>query len=184
MKIHGTAKGAALSTKDFGVAFGGAAVTPLTWTVLNFDTTATSALHNQSNSWSNYAYTDFSKTSGEIIITGQMSTLDASTSSVIGLNDGATPLGGWSPLCSFRCEDTNIVYIKKYPDVTIVALISVSAGDIFKVKYSWDTGYATFYINGAEVSGSATAFSPTTLNGYVAGYSLGAGATDITVTGG
>jgi len=28
MKIHGTAKGAALSTKDFGVAFGGAAVTP------------------------------------------------------------------------------------------------------------------------------------------------------------
>jgi len=28
MKIHGTAKGAALSTKDFGVAFGGAAVVP------------------------------------------------------------------------------------------------------------------------------------------------------------
>ena len=25
MKIHGTAKGGALSTKDFGVAFGGAA---------------------------------------------------------------------------------------------------------------------------------------------------------------
>jgi len=39
MKIHGTAKGGALSTKDFGVAFGGAAITPLTWTVLNFDTT-------------------------------------------------------------------------------------------------------------------------------------------------
>jgi len=183
MKIHGTAKGAALSTKDFGVAFGGAAVEPLTWTVLNFDTTPTTALHNQSNSWTNYAYTDFSKTSGEIIITGQMSTLDASTKSIIGLNDGATS-AGWSPLCSFRCEDTNSVDIKKYPDVTIVALISVSDGDIFKVKYSWDTGYATFYINGAEVSGSATAFSPTTLNGYVAGYALNAGATDITVTGG
>jgi len=28
MKIHGTAKGAALSTKDFGVAFGGAAEAP------------------------------------------------------------------------------------------------------------------------------------------------------------
>jgi len=28
MKIHGTAKGAALSTKDFGVAFGGAAAAP------------------------------------------------------------------------------------------------------------------------------------------------------------
>jgi len=28
MKIHGTAKGAALSTKDFGVAFGGASITP------------------------------------------------------------------------------------------------------------------------------------------------------------
>ena len=27
MKIHGTAKGGALSTKDFGVAFGGAAAT-------------------------------------------------------------------------------------------------------------------------------------------------------------
>jgi len=46
MKIHGTAKGGALSTKDFGVAFGGAAVTPFDDTDLKsywkFDTNPTS----------------------------------------------------------------------------------------------------------------------------------------------
>jgi hypothetical protein len=48
MKIHGTAKGAALSTKDFGVAFGGATVTP-------FDDTGLKA------------YYKFDETSGDII---------------------------------------------------------------------------------------------------------------------
>jgi len=181
MKIHGTAKGGALSTKDFGVAFGGAAITPLTWTVLNFDTTATSALHNQSNSWVNYAYTDFSKTSGEIVITGQLASLDAGTKSIIGLNDGATA-AGWSPMCSFRCEDTNEVHVKAYPDITIKSGVTTYLGDTLKIIYSWDTGYATFYINGTEVPSTTTAFSPTTLNGYVAGYALNAGATDITVS--
>jgi len=158
------------------------AVEPLTWTVLNFDTTPTSALHNQSNSWTNYAYTDFSKTSGEIVITGQLATTASGTKSIIGLNDGATPLGGWSPLVSFRCEDTDSVDIKEYPDVTIVARVDTYFGDILKIIYSWVTGYATFYINGIEVPSSTTAVSPTTLNGYVAGYALNAGATNITVS--
>jgi len=37
MKIHGTAKGGALSTKDFGVAFGGAAVVPCELAATDFD---------------------------------------------------------------------------------------------------------------------------------------------------
>jgi len=37
MKIHGTAKGGALATKDFGVAFGGAAVVPCELAATDFD---------------------------------------------------------------------------------------------------------------------------------------------------
>jgi len=44
MKIHGTAKGGALSTKDFGVAFGGA-VAPVVWmSTIDFTPAATQAL--------------------------------------------------------------------------------------------------------------------------------------------
>ena len=153
----------------------------VSWTSSNMTTTATSALHNQSDSWSNYAYTDYSKTSGVIIITGQLASVSSGTKSVIGLNDGATT-AGWSPLCSFRCEDTNEVHVKAYPDITIKSGVTTYLGDIMKIQYSWDTGYATFYINGTEVPGTTTAFSPTTLNGYVAGYALNSGATDITMS--
>ena len=132
-------------------------------------TTATSALHNQSNSWTNYAYSDLAVTGGDITITGQMASLTAGTYSVIGLNDGATT-SGFSCLCSFRVDSDYTVDVKKYVDTNIVTGISVSPGDIFKVKYSWDTGYATFYINDIEVPASTTAFSPASLNGYVAGY--------------
>jgi len=49
MKIHGTAKGGALSTKDFGVAFGGAAAIPC-YDPINI-TNDGSSLSNTSGPW-------------------------------------------------------------------------------------------------------------------------------------
>jgi len=71
MKIHGTAKGGALSTKDFGVAFGGAAAIPFDKTeLLSYHKFNESSPDNIINQAESVGSTDSLGSAADIIITG------------------------------------------------------------------------------------------------------------------
>ena len=98
MKIHGTAKGGALSKKDFGVAFGGgvapAEYAPIVWTnKTEYSATDSSGALNKTSANASWSQTCKSTNSGTTISMKFVNTTNHHTATGLSWYDGTGPNG-------------------------------------------------------------------------------------------
>jgi len=154
MKIHGTAKGGALSKKDFGVAFGGGAAPCVDATYTNLPTETLTARALDTSRWGQ----GFQATSGNNIFTKTIKSVtvkldnddrspDETISARIRTVSTGAIVGTFGELDATTLTDTPTEYTFDTNEVTL------SSGDLITVEYPISTG------NGVAVSVSASSVS-------------------------
>jgi len=154
MKIHGTAKGGAISKKDFGVAFGGGVppvVNAVIWdsdTFENVTSTGNDRIKKNTggNGWNARGYGQNVTAVGSTLT---VSNLDATESTITGFNDtnsDSVTIGNAGAKIGIRMENTTQAdVIINGSIVANITSLSIDASTVFKIEIL--SGSVKFYVD-------------------------------------